>query len=115
MIPIFLQILLLIALISFRKAAVLRVPCPNPNPIGFQTEYVSAMAELQQRTKAFDLALENIYSDFRRRVSRLFGVDNFTITRRELANLIAERTKFDRNGVEEVLFKCEDIIHGETN
>lgn len=113
-IPIFLQILLLIVLIFFSQSRRFARPVPEPEPDRLsKLEYVSAMAELQQRTKAFDLALENIYNDFRRRVSRLFGVDNFTVTRRELANLIAERTKFDRNEVEEVLFKCEDIIHGE--
>lgn len=113
-IPIFLQILLLIGLIFFSQSRRFARPVPEPEPDRLsKLEYVSAMAELQQRTKAFDLALENIYHDFRRRVSRLFGVDNFTVTRKELANLIAERTKFDRNEVEEVLFKCEDIIHGE--
>ncbi|MCD9189093.1 MAG: DUF4350 domain-containing protein [Pyrinomonadaceae bacterium] len=113
-IPIFLQILLLIGLIFFSQSRRFARPVPDPEPDRLsKLEYVSAMAELQQRTKAFDLALENIYHDFRRRVSRFFGVDNFTVTRKELANLIAERTKFDRNEVEEVLFKCEDIIHGE--
>jgi len=113
-IPIFLQIFLLIALIFFSQSRRFARPVPDPEPDRLsKLEYVSAMAELQQRTKAFDLALENIYNDFRRRVSRSFGVDNFTVTRKELAHLIAERTKFDRNEIEEVLFKCEDIIHGE--
>ena len=30
-----------------------------------------------------------------------------------MANLIAERAGLDRNEVEDLLFKCEDIIHGE--
>jgi hypothetical protein len=76
-------------------------------------EYVSAMAELQRRTHAYDLAIENIYSDFRRRVTRLFGVDNKTTKHRELASLIAERVKLNANDVEQVLFRCEDIIRGE--
>lgn len=76
-------------------------------------EYVSAMAELQMRTRAFDLAIENIYTDFRRRVSRLLGVDNHTTKRDELARLIAERTGLERDAVDNTMFKCEDIIHGE--
>ncbi len=71
------------------------------------------MAELQQRTKAFDLAIENIYSDFRRRVARLVGVDNFTTSRQDLAKLIAERANLNAGEIENLMFKCEDIIRGE--
>ena len=71
------------------------------------------MAELQQRTRAYDLAIENIYSDFRRRVARLLGLDGMTATSRELAVAIAERTGLDRAKTEETIFKCEDIIRGE--
>ncbi len=71
------------------------------------------MAELQQRTKAFDLAIENIYTDFRRRAARLVGVDNFTTSRQDLAKLIAERTKLNYDDIENLMFKCEDIIRGE--
>lgn len=113
-VSIFIQAVLLIALIFFSQSRRFARAVPeNVTDRLSKLEYVSAMAELQQRTKAFDLALENIYNDFRRRVSRLFGVDNFTVTRKQLANLIAERTKFDRNDVEDVMFKCEEIIHGE--
>jgi len=71
------------------------------------------MAELQQRTRAYDLAVENIYSDFRRRVSALVGLDNTTATRHELANRIAERTGDDPRVIEQLLFECEDVIIGE--
>lgn len=113
-IAIFLQIALLIALFLFSQSRrfARAVPDYEPNRLS-KLEYVSAMAELQQRTKAFDLAIENIYADFRRRTSRMFGVDNFTVTHKELANLIAERARLDRNEIEELLFKCEDIVQGE--
>jgi hypothetical protein len=71
------------------------------------------MAELQQRTKAYDLAIENIYTDFRRRVSRLVGVDNFTTSYKILAQLIAERSGFNQSEIENLMFKCEDIVRGE--
>ena len=30
-----------------------------------------------------------------------------------MARLIADRTKLDPNDVEDVMFQCEDIMHGE--
>jgi hypothetical protein len=71
------------------------------------------MAELQRRTKAFDLAIENIYTEFRRRTSKLVGVDNLTTSYKDLAGLIAERAKINVAEVENLMFKCEDIIRGE--
>lgn len=71
------------------------------------------MAELQNRTRAFDLAIENIYNDFRRRVTRYFGLDNFTATPGEIAERVAERTGREKAAVETTLFSCEEIIRGE--
>lgn len=88
------------------------LPEAEPNRLS-KLEYVSAMAELQQRTRAFDLALENIYIDFRRRAARLVGADNSTVSRADLAKLLAERIQTDAAEIENLLFKCEDIIHGE--
>lgn len=88
------------------------LPAPEPNRLS-KLEYVSAMAELQQRTGAFDLAMENIYKDFRRRVARLTGVDNFTTSRQRLAALIAERSRFSSDQIDQLMSKCEDIMHGE--
>lgn len=76
-------------------------------------EYVSAMAEMQQRTRSFDLAVENIYRDFRRKASRLLGLDNRLTSISILALAISERTGFDRNVVEKTLDHCEQIIFGE--
>ena len=71
------------------------------------------MAELQRRTKAFDLAIENIYRDFRRRAARLLGVDSRTVSRAEFASKIADRTGIDSREIEDLLFKCDEIIVGE--
>ena len=75
-IPVFIQLALLVGLIFFSQSRrfARAVPAPEPSRLS-KLEYVSAMAELQQRTKGYDLAIENIYTDFRRRVSRLVGVD----------------------------------------
>ena len=111
---IFLQFAALVGLILFTQSRRFARPLPEvePNRLS-KLEYVAAMAELQQRTRAYDLALENIYTDFRRRVSRLVGVDNLTASYKDLAGLIAERGNFNRIEIENLMFKCEDIIRGE--
>ena len=86
---------------------------PEPDRLA-KLEYVAAMAELQHRTRAFDLALENIYGEFRRRVSNLFGVDARGTGRRVLATMIAERIKGSADEIEDAMRKAEDIAHGET-
>ena len=113
-IAIFFQCVLVVALVFVSQSRRFARPVPEPEPSRLsKLEYVSAMAELQQRTRAYDLAVENIYSDFRRRVSSLVGLDNTTTTRHELSARIAERTGDDPRAIEQWLFECEDVIHGE--
>lgn len=113
-IAIFLQCSMLIGLIFLSQSRRFARPLLENEPDRLsKLEYVTAMAELQQRTRAFDLAVENIYTDFRRRISRVLGIDNLTSTRREIAKLIAERASLDPDDVEAVMLKCEEIIHGE--
>jgi hypothetical protein len=113
-IAIFVQLAILAGFVFYSQSRRFGRPVPEPEPDRLsKLEYVSAMAELQERTRAFDLAIENIYTDFRRRTARLLGVDNYTTPRRDMARLIAERTKLDPNDVEDVMFLCEDIMHGE--
>lgn len=109
-----LQLLLLIALVFFAqsKRFARAVPAKEPNRLS-KLEYVSAMAQLQQRTNSYDLAIENIYKEFRRRAARLVGADNFTISRLDLAKLIAERIDNNLEEIDMLMYKCEDIIHGE--
>lgn len=111
---IFLQFAVLVGLILFTNSRRFARPLPEnePNRLS-KLEYVSAMAELQQRTRAFDLAVENIYTDFRRRTARLVGVDNFTTSRQDLATLIAERASLKTDEVDKLMFSCEEIIRGE--
>ena len=113
-IAIFVQCIILVGFLFLSQSRRFARAVPEPEPSRLsKLEYVSAMAELQARTRAFDLAIENIYTDFRRRAARLLGVDNYTTTRKEMARLIAERAKLDPNDVEDVMFQCEDIMHGE--
>ncbi len=114
LVAIFLQFAVLVGLVLFSNSRRFARPLPEnePNRLS-KLEYVSAMAELQQRTRAFDLAIENIYTDFRRRTARLVGVDNFTSSHQDLAKLLAERANLNADEMESLMFKCEEIIRGE--
>jgi hypothetical protein len=107
------QIVLLIGVVLFTQSRRFGRPLPasEPNRLS-KLEYVAAMAELQQRTRAYDLAMENIYSEFRRTMARFVGVDNFQTPRHNLARLIAEKTNTDAGELENLMFKCEEIISG---
>lgn len=113
-VAIFLQGIVIVGFIFFSQSRrfARAVPTPEPDRLS-KLEYVSAMAELQERTRSFDLAIENIYTEFRRRVSRLLGADNYAVRYDELAKLIAERTGLNAARVADTLFKCEEIIRGE--
>ena len=111
---IFMQAALLVALVFFSQSRRFARPVPEPEPDRLsKLEYVSAMAELQERTRAYDLAIENVYTDFRRRAARLLGVDNYSVSHNELARLVAERSGLEQRDVSATLFKCEEIIRGE--
>ncbi len=112
-VAIFLQLCLLVALVFFSQSRRFARPVPEPEPDRLsKLEYVGAMAELQRRTRAYDLALENIYTDIRLRASRLLGVDPATVNRRELAKRIADRVKRPENEIDELFRQCEDISFG---
>jgi hypothetical protein len=111
---IFGQIALIIVLILLSQSRRFARPLPADEPDRLsKLEYVSAMAELQHRTKGYDLAVENIFSEFRRSASRLFGVDNLTTSRKAMAQLIAERLEINELEIYNLMRKCEEIIQGE--
>ncbi|QQS40835.1 MAG: DUF4350 domain-containing protein [Acidobacteriota bacterium] len=113
-VAIFLQFTALIALVIFSRGRRFARPVPAESEDRLsKLEYVAAMAQLQSRTKAFDLAIENIYTDFRRRVSRFFSVDNFTVSKESLAGMVAKRLGMQAEEVVDLMQRCEDIMHGE--
>jgi hypothetical protein len=75
-------------------------------------EFVASMAELQQRARAFDLAIENIYTRTRRVLARHAGVD-YNSSRSEIASRIALRGTIDGKKLETLMRQCEDVINGE--
>jgi len=74
-------------------------------------EFVASMAELQQRAKAHDLALENIYGRVRRVLVRHAGLNNSS-PRAEIAARVAARSKLNQKQLESLMRSCEDTING---
>jgi hypothetical protein len=74
-------------------------------------EFVASMAELQQRARALDLAIENIYSRTRRVLTRYAGVD-YHSSRSEIAERVAARSSLNRERLEALMRMCEETING---
>jgi len=74
-------------------------------------EFVASMAELQQRARAHDLALENIYGRVRRVLVRHAGLSNSS-PRAEIARRVAMRSGINRPELETLMRNCEDTING---
>jgi hypothetical protein len=74
-------------------------------------EFVSSMAELQQRARAYDLAVENIYQRTRRALARYAGLPA-TATAAQIAERAAARSGRDRRELEALLSECEDSAAG---
>lgn len=88
----------------------------RPLPLPFvdrrsKLEFVASMAELQQRAKAHDLALENIYARVRRVLVRHAGLSNSS-PRAEIARRVAVRSGINRTELETLMRNCEDTING---
>lgn len=69
------------------------------------------MAELQQRAKAFDLAIENIYSRTRRVLTRYAGLD-YNSARSEIAKRVADRSTLNAHQLETLMRQAEEAING---
>ncbi len=74
-------------------------------------EFVASMAELQERSRAFDLAIENIYSRTRRVLARHAGVD-YNSPRSLIATRVASRSSLDAHKLETLMRQCEETING---
>jgi hypothetical protein len=86
------------------------VPAPRPDRRS-KLEFVSSMAELQQRARAYDLAVENVYQRTRRALARYAGLPA-TATPAQIAERVAARSGRDRTQLETLLNDCEDAAAG---
>lgn len=76
-------------------------------------EFVASMAELQQRARAYDLAIENIYTRLRRVLVRYAGLSHNS-PHTEIAAHVAARSsgKLDPLQLEALMRECEDAMQG---
>lgn len=107
------QALFLLALVLWTHGRRFARPLPLPNVDRRSSlEFVASMAEVQQQSRAYDLAIENIYSRTRRVLARYAGLD-YNSPRSEIAQRVASRSNVDRQQLEVTMRRCEDAINGE--
>jgi hypothetical protein len=75
-------------------------------------EFVSSMANITRLARATDLAMENIYGEFRKRLCRFGGVPA-KIENEKLAFAVARRSKLDERALATLLARCEEVSRGE--
>ena len=110
--PIAAQIVLLILFVLWTRARRFARPLPLAQiDRRSSLEFVASMAELQERSRAFDLAVENIYSRTRRVLARYAGVD-YNSSRSEVAARVAMRSTVDAHSLETLMRQCEETING---
>ena len=111
-IPIAVQIVLLVLLVLWTRGRRFGRALPLAQVDRRSSlEFVVSMAELQERSRAFDLAIENIYSRTRRVLARHAGVD-YNSPRSLIASRVASRSSLDANKLETLMRQCEETING---
>ncbi|HEY3579247.1 MAG TPA: DUF4350 domain-containing protein [Pyrinomonadaceae bacterium] len=107
------QLLLIVLLILWTNARRFARPLPLAHiDRRSSLEFVASMAELQERSRAFDLAIENVYARTRRVLARYAGV-TYNSSRSEIAARIAARSKIEAQQLETLMRQCEDVINGQ--
>jgi hypothetical protein len=107
------QLGLVVLLIVWTNARRFGRPLPLPHTDRRSSlEFVASMAELQERSRAFDLAIENIYTRTRRVLARYAGMD-YNSSRSEIAQRVAARSTIDAHQLETLMRQCEEAINGE--
>ena len=86
------------------------VPVPSADRRS-KLEFVASMAELQQRARAYDLAVENIYQRTRRALARYAGLPA-SAPSAQLAERVAARSGRNAFKLEALLGACEDASEG---
>lgn len=106
------QIVLLILVVLWTRSRRFARPLPLEQVDRRSTlEFVASMSELQQRARAYDLAIENIYSRTRRVLARHAGME-YKRPRAEIASRVAARSALDAHSLETLMRQCEEAING---
>jgi hypothetical protein len=75
-------------------------------------EFVSSMANIARLARASDLAMQNIYSEFRRKLCRYVSLPTRVETPR-LAAAVARRGRLEESHLRRLLMKCEMVSRGQ--
>jgi uncharacterized protein DUF4350 len=111
-VPIAVQIVLIVLVLLWSRARRFGRPLPLKQVDRRSSlEFVASMSELQERSRAFDLAIENIYSRTRRVLARHAGVD-YNSPRALIASRVAARSGLDAHRLETLMRQCEETING---
>jgi hypothetical protein len=107
------QLVIVVLLVLWTNARRFARPLPLPQVDRRSSlEFVASMAELQERSRAFDLAIENVYTRTRRVLARYAGL-NYNSSRSEIAERIAARSKVEAQQLETLMRQCEEVINGQ--
>lgn len=107
-------IIIQLAILGFVIAVTLGSRFGRPVPLHRERrtsalEFVSSMANIQRLAKASDLAIENIYGHFRRKLCRYASLPSNTMTD-QLATMAADRGQIDREELVSVMRRCDNAI-----
>ncbi|MFL6207713.1 MAG: DUF4350 domain-containing protein [Pyrinomonadaceae bacterium] len=106
------QAVLLVCALVWTRGRRFARPLPAPRiDRRSKLEFVASMAELQQRARAYDLAIENIYARTRRALARYGGASQ-NVPRQQLAARVAARSGLKQADLEALMRACEDAING---
>ncbi|HXG91581.1 MAG TPA: DUF4350 domain-containing protein [Blastocatellia bacterium] len=75
-------------------------------------EFVSSMANITRLARASDLAMQNVYSEFRKRLCR-FSALPVTAQNEKIAAAVSRRAQVGESEINHLLARCEQIARGE--
>jgi hypothetical protein len=109
---IFAQVALIALAVVWTRGRRFARPLPAPRADRrSKLEFVASMAELQQRARAYDLAIENIYQRTRRALARYGGLaPNAPLEK--IAAQVARRSGKSSRDLEALMRECEDSMAG---
>jgi hypothetical protein len=106
------QVMLIAALAVYSKGRRFVRPVPiKRERRTTNLEFVSSMANIIRLARARDLALQNIYSEFRRKLCRYAALPS-SIATPKLASAVARRAGMDERGIRKLLMGCESVCRG---
>lgn len=88
-------------------------PLPGPRTDRrSKLEFITSMAELQMRARAYDLAVENIYARTRRVLARMSGTEMSATAERLAARVAGHSAQVRPDELARLLRDCEETIAG---